>query len=353
MNDSLREYCLRTHPDAVLNEWCAEKNAPLSPDTIGYASHRKVWWRCKNGHEWLASPDGRKNGAACPYCAGMKPIQGETDLASVSPDLAAEWHPTKNGALTPADVLPGSKRTVWWRCKNGHEWAASPNSRKGGAGCPICNPAVSLADRFPDLAAEWDTERNASAPDRVSPNSAASVWWKCAQGHAWRERVSARTQGDSPCPVCANTRLVPGVNDLETLFPDLAAAWASENAGLSPRDVLPKSSKRVLWNCPNGHVYRASVADRTAQKGDCPYCAGRLHPQGRADLETLFPDLAAEWHPVRNGQLRPGEITPASPKRIWWRCKNGHAFSATVQSRLANGLSCPVCAASDARVGVG
>ena len=31
------------------------------------------------------------------------------------PHLVKEWHPTKNGDLTPKDVTYGSNKKVWWR----------------------------------------------------------------------------------------------------------------------------------------------------------------------------------------------------------------------------------------------
>jgi hypothetical protein len=44
-----------------------------------------------------------------------KPEAGQS-LADVNPELAKQWHPDKNGDLTPDDVLPGSNKKVWWRC---------------------------------------------------------------------------------------------------------------------------------------------------------------------------------------------------------------------------------------------
>lgn len=66
------------------------------------------------GHTWEALPTNLLRGFGCPFCSGMLPIPGETDLATVNPELAAQWHPTKNGDLTPADVKAGSTNRVWW-----------------------------------------------------------------------------------------------------------------------------------------------------------------------------------------------------------------------------------------------
>ncbi|MGD0170140.1 MAG: zinc-ribbon domain-containing protein, partial [Smithella sp.] len=46
-------------------------------------------------------------------------------LLFCNPVLAREWHPTKNGSLTPSDVSVGSNRKVWWLCSKGHAWPAT------------------------------------------------------------------------------------------------------------------------------------------------------------------------------------------------------------------------------------
>src|SRR5215471_19310893 len=108
-------------------------------------------------------------------------------LSVSHPELAAEWHPTKNGDLAPGDVTPGSGRKVWWRCRidQSHEWDAFVYSRTHGNGCPYCAGqkvliSGSLASLFPELAAEWQSSKNGSiTPDEVRPGSNMKVWWKC------------------------------------------------------------------------------------------------------------------------------------------------------------------------------
>lgn len=56
-----------------------------------------------------------------------------------NPELAKEWHPTKNGDLTPYDVTYGSLKKVWWQCEKGHEWKARIGKRNLGDGCFRCS----------------------------------------------------------------------------------------------------------------------------------------------------------------------------------------------------------------------
>lgn len=75
-------------------------------------------------------------------------------LDESDPDVAAEWHPTKNGDLTPADVTGLSNRWVWWQCARGHEWEGAINQRtrrKSPTSCPYCSFKAELGRRFPSV----------------------------------------------------------------------------------------------------------------------------------------------------------------------------------------------------------
>ena len=300
MKESLRSYCLRNDMAWLLDEWDAEKNAPLTPEDVSYGSNRPIRWKCSVGHEWQAQPDIRRKGTRCPYCAGQKTAAGENDLATLSPALAAEWHTYKNNALTPADVKPGSKRLAWWQCEKGHEWTASPKSRMSGAGCPICaaenTQKVSLAAAFPQVAAEWHPTKNgALIPEDIAPGSIRRVWWRCEQGHEWCAKVLDRANGQCSCPVCRGRKTAPGENDFASRFPKLALEWAEENGSTRPTDVPYTSTGRVWWRCGEGQLYRARVTDR-AEGAGCPYCAGRRvwKPQ-----ESSAPTPIRSAQPVR------------------------------------------------------
>lgn len=124
---------------ALAEEWNYEKNGTLTPDQVTEMSGKKVWWKCKHGHEWEATVANRSSGRGCPYCAGSKVLRGFNDLTIVNPTLAEEWNYEKNGTLTPDQVTAGSNKKVWWKCKFGHEWEAMIGSRSKGHGCPFCS----------------------------------------------------------------------------------------------------------------------------------------------------------------------------------------------------------------------
>mgnify|MGYP000417604332 CR=1 FL=1 len=120
----------------------------LRPENVSPNSNRKVWWLCPLGHAWKATVTSRsREGAGCPFCAGRKVWPGFNDLETVEPKVAAQWHPTLNGQLTPRMVTAGSRRKVWWQCPEGHVWKAVVYSRAGKrkCGCPVCAGRISEA----------------------------------------------------------------------------------------------------------------------------------------------------------------------------------------------------------------
>ena len=120
-------------------EWHPIRNGDLMPDDITVASGRKVWWVCGKGHEYEAAVASRTQvGSGCPYCAGKR-VSDANRLSALYPDISREWHPTKNGKLTPDDVSYGSNKSRWWICREGHEWETVVCYRTiDGTGCPYC-----------------------------------------------------------------------------------------------------------------------------------------------------------------------------------------------------------------------
>lgn len=218
---------------------------------------------------------------------------GENDLASQFPRLVKEWDIEKNGALTPEKVTAKTSRKVWWRCSLGHRWQAAVASRTvSGAGCPVCAgkqilPGFNdLASQYPELAKEWDTERNGSlTPDSVSAYSNRKAWWHCEKNHSYQAVIATRTMRGSGCPYCANKRVLPGFNDLATAEPTVAAQWhPTLNGSLTPQMVTAGSRRKVWWQCANGHIWKALIYSRAGvQKCGCPVCAGKVRQPRRAD----------------------------------------------------------------------
>ena len=276
---------LATVSPKAASEWDYEKNGNITPADVCANTSEQYWWKCENGHEWKAQVHTRtKDGyRGCPYCAHRRAIVGETDFATIHPELVKLWHPTKN-KIKPNAVSAHSNIRYWWICDKGHEWLTSPGNMCRGTRCPYCaNVKVlsgynDLATTHPELLKEWNYEKNRKiTPESITPGSGKKVWWKCNTcGHEWTAPVVARVKNHK-CPVCVNRVVVKGINDLKTVNPDLAKEWNYERNGtLKPDDIIAGSPKSVWWKCENGHEWKASVASRN--KGHyCPKCDASKH----------------------------------------------------------------------------
>ena len=273
-------------------------------------------------------------------------------LSKRNPDLVAEWYQAKNGSLTPDDVPHKSNKKVWWRCKDGHKWEAVVASRtSNGTGCPFCSgrrptDANRLSIHYPDLVDEWDQDKNEPlTPDDVSYASHKRVWWRCERGHEWKVEVFRRTIEKRT----VKGRELEGIGcrqcacGLSVYYPAVAAEWhPTKNGSLTPDDVSYASNKKVWWICKEGddHEWKATVNHRTSGRG-CRYCAGK----GVSDTNRLSihdKDVAAEWHPTKNGSLT-RDVNYKSNEKAWWLCKQGHEWEATIWSRTRLKAGCRQC----------
>lgn len=343
----------------ISDEWHPTKNGDLLPTKITYGSRKKVWWRCPidQEHEWRAEISNRThNKAGCPICAGRR-LGPQNSLSAAYPEIAKEWHPTRNGSTTPEQILSGSMRVVWWKCNQGpdHVWRASVQYRtRMGRNCPFCaghraSVTNSLKTRYPSLAEQWHPTLNGDLlPSAVASGTGKKVWWKCSAGpdHEWKAPVNARTNSRQGCPFCSGKR-VSITNSLLNRFPKTAAQWhPTKNISLTPEQITYGSKNSVWWKCPGGpdHEWKMSANDRTANKKGCPFCAGKRVSKTNS-LAACFPKIAWEWHPKKNGHLTPWRITFGSRRRVWWKCQSdkSHVWIATVSDRTGKGSGCPWC----------
>lgn len=338
----------------IAAQWDSETNGDLTPSLVTLGSGRKVGWIGPCGHRWQAVVATRAKGAGCPFCSGNRALPGVSDLATTDPDLAAQWHPTRNRDRTPSEVKAGSDKKAWWLGPCGHEWQAAPLFRKaGGTGCPYCaNVRVlagfnDLATIRPDLAGEWHSTRNGSlTPRDVVAVSTKAVWWECSRGHEWAVAPRTRINNGTGCPYCSGYRAVPGETDLATTHPDLAAQWhPTKNGGLTPRDVKAGSERVVWWIGPCGHEWAARIPNRALHGFGCSFCSNTRVLPGFNDLATSQPGLASQWHPTKNGDLTPDRTAPLSNRKVWWLGPCGHEWPASPadRARTDRETGCPFC----------
>src|SRR3990167_4522119 len=190
-------------------------------------------------------------------------------LSKSHPHLAREWHPTKNGNLTPFDVTAGSHKKVWWKCLKG-----------------VAVPSNCLKTTHPDLIREWDYEKNNELkifPQNVTEISRLKVYWICKNNskHQWKAVIRDRIKGGkkkkgSGCPYCSG-KIITEEKCLAITHPELSKEWhPTKNEKKTPYDFSKGSDEKVWWKCPKGedHEWDAVISSRVGGRS-CPICLNR------------------------------------------------------------------------------
>ncbi len=275
-------------------------------------------------------------------------------IVETHPEIAKQWHPTKNGNLKPNDVTHGSNRKVWWKCdvEDDHEWESTICNRSfRDDGCVCCSGrkvvmSNCLAVLHPEIVKYWHPTKNGeTTPFNICRGSDKKFWWKCdvADDHEWEEKIN-HTLKDFKCACCSGRKAVLS-NCLATIHPEISKDWhPTKNGNLTPYNFVPGSNKKIWWKCDvaDDHEWLAMINNRTCKNlTGCP-CCGKHKVVLSNCLATTHPDISKEWHPTKNGKLIPYDVTYGSNKKVWWIGECNHEWDATVSDRTHE-KGCPIC----------
>ncbi len=426
---------LQTVNPELAREWHPTRNGDLTPLKVAATSCKKVWWQISHFDEstgktfvfeWQSEVYRRNDGVQCPYLTNHAVWPGFNDLATKCPHLIQEWHPTKNGNLTPSDFAMKSNKKVWWAINHFDkntgktfffEWEAVISDRAGGDGCPylsghrLYTGFNDLATINPKLVKEWDYNKNKKTPSDYPAMSHEQVWWKCDLGHSWKARIDRRHGQNAGCPHCKKS-LRTSQPELITYyyvkkhFPD-ALSGDRKTFGFELDIYIPSIKTAieydgVAWHndkhekdsikndkcfengirliriredgCPNidtsKHVtvYQVKPRNNDSLKSAILQIGSDLNVLFDVDIERdsteilsiidyakkkgslaeLYPEVAKDWHPTKNGNLRPESIKSGSDKRVWWQIvheENGQEFifewQSSVSDRTRGHRGCP------------
>ena len=298
--------CERKHPDRVkyvsdvpelMRLW--GDNPDIKPEDTPVFSKGRVNWKCpKCDYEWKASAKTVvKSDNPCPVCSNRIATK-EFNALTEFPDLLKYYDFEYPDNPSLETLLPSSKDPVHWYCPDcEYRWVQPVKERirrhRGKhrvAKCPVCAGVAvagvnaTFAADYPEIAKEWDYEKNETTPQGITPTSTNHYWWICPEGHHYAlspaERVKYLEAGETACPYCDDRRVLPGLNSFKAKHPDLMKEWDEvNNFLLTDADAVSDASiKLAYWNCPEGHTYPMRYQRRVmfAYRGitACPYCKG-------------------------------------------------------------------------------
>ncbi len=332
----------------LVEEFAEDLNPGIVPSRVTLGSHKRLWWRCANGHVWDAVVSNRSKGSQCPQCSReMLLLKGSGVIASSARHME-EFAADLNVGIDPHRITLGSNVKIWWRCRKGHEWQASPNGRKS-SGCRKCAFVSSSMERrnrsssrktvssVPELLDSW-SKSNEESSRVVLVSSKDKFAWECGNGHV-TFRTPAGQMRLKQCPFCSGVQASPFLN-LSIQKPDLAKDWSHKNNKMAS-EVLATSNYKAIWFSEEcGHEWTREVYVRSRGQG-CPYCFGILADPLKS-LLVLRPDLVIEWDFGLNA-FGPESVSLGSNKVVNWRCSYSHLWKSSVASRALNGSQCPEC----------
>ena len=107
----------------LVAQWNQDENGCLKPTDVFPQSNKRVSWVCERGHKWETKIYHRTDGQECPYCTGVRPIVGKTDLETLEPGISQQWSAEKNGGRLPSEFSRFSHFGAIWKCDQGHEYS--------------------------------------------------------------------------------------------------------------------------------------------------------------------------------------------------------------------------------------
>ena len=356
-----------TNPE-LLQDWDYEKNT-LRPTEITAHSQRKAWWKCSKGHSYIASTAHKTEGRGCPYCSNKKVLKGYNDLATTHQDLAKEWHPTKNGILTPTDIVAGSGKKVWWKCLRGHEYIAKVCARSvSHNGCPKCRQGnqTSFPEQavysyikqiYPDAINRYkDIFNNGMELDIFIPSKNIAIEYDgsfyhkkerslkrekikydiCKQHRIKLIRICAKNNSDVFNFTSDHMFVEPSLDNcdntksLENIIKELLYILESD-FGLNPQKKYKQYNRTIS-------------ADVNIERDRYKIQAYKENAIFKKSLATVRHDLVEEWDYEKNQGLTPEMFPIGSHQKVWWKCKKcGTSYEKVIRTRCRLKITCPQC----------
>lgn len=345
--------------------WHPKKNGDLTPNMVAPKSNKSVWWFCDKGerspHEWETPICNmilvRKKVSFCPFCNGKR-VCLDNCLATTNPTLALQWHPNKNGALTPFDVTSGTNRTVWWQCDKGHSSKSTVKNRSNGNNCSVCTSQLrtSFAEQaiFYYLKSVFKDALNGKSLIGIQGNPNVDVYideLKLAVEYDGVIYHKRRKQKDIQKNKILNKNGIklirirenglPILNEFECLSLLRKNNESNEDLNWVINLLIAAIKENIELSDEAFSKLENLVID--IKKDSIDIYNNFIKMEQTNSLAETHPLLASQWHPTKNGMLRPIHVTQGSEFPIWWICEFNHTWQSKVYHRSGSGSGCPYC----------
>ena len=334
------------YPD-IANEWNYEKNNGVTPSDVISKTGKVFWWICPKGHEYEARVSSRVSGRGCPYCSNWNkiPVIGVNDLATTNPDILEFWDYKKNLDIKPTDISYGSRKKVWWVCKNGHSFKSVVQSFVSKRGCPICNK--SMKSSFPEQAIYYYVKKE--FPDAI--NGYKEIFNRTMELDIFIPSLKVGIEYDGKAyhnkktmekdyrkfEICKQNKIILIRIREMSQASGISVDWHHKiDIPIANSDWLNWAIHELLFHLDKD-VYPDVEKDRNNIMSQLD--------KRKINLLNSFPEIAKEWDYIKNDPLLPENVSPNSKILVWWSCPDCHlSYQRTITSRThLKSISCPRC----------
>lgn len=345
----LIDYC-----NYIEKYWHPTKNKGIDKNSVLRGSDKIIWVKCENGHEFQRQAKRYKPfNFICPRC---------DSLEFTHPDLVKHWHPTKNKKPIHSFSF-GSDKIAWWRCDKGHEFKRRiKKMAQFGFNCPDCKL---LIHSYPEVAAQWHPTKNQKYDkNKIQYASKQEIWWQCAEKHEYKTTVYSRTLGKNNCPKCSRESKRPDIHlFFELMFIFKKVEWQKQGVDIYIHDInFPiifsslcsdlKNNNQEITNKILKHIFSKHPSEPLARYlkdgvSRNKHYFSKLRPSWRnkrKPLDQTHPGIAQYWNYKKNFPFEPSMFVAGSNQNVWWRCDEGHEFQRKIHTRTRNVIwSCVIC----------
>lgn len=342
--------CKEKNLEYLLQEWNVEKNENITPQSVSFSSGKRIWWKCKKGHEWKTAICDRIRGTNCPICSRT---------STSFPEQAIAFYLAKNFNILQRFTMNRYEIDVYLEDYGiGIEYDGLLYHSSEKAAMREKNKDVFFSEKgITILRMKEDINSKYISKNTVFYIRDNTLYLEHKFNDALIELFSIIEEKtgviiDKEIDVIRDELKIREhyatelkKKSVATLFPELIPEWDVEkNEGMTPDLFAANSHTKVWWKCLDGHSWQATIASRNRGLG-CPFCAGQRTLKGVNDLESWGknnnPTLLQEWNYEKNSTL-PADEMKTSNKKVWWKCAKGHEWKATIANRV-HGTRCPLC----------
>jgi very-short-patch-repair endonuclease len=300
-----------------------------------------VWWICSKGHEWDSTICNRSNGRGCPKCSKRTSFPEQAIYYYLSNYFQNVFNGAKVDGIEIDIYLEEYKIGIeydgYFFHKNHYE-----RDVKKSRNLLLKDIKIIRIRESPLIQLNMDgvIEYSANYNDLKS----TLIWLFKELEYLTNKKLNIEFDlNEDSIKIIERYKFTIMENSVGNhLF--LYNEWNQEkNLNLDPYTFSLGSGKKVWWICEKGHEWQAKIIKR--KRGDgCPYCCGKRVCIDNC-IATLRPEIAEEWHHIRNENLTPYDFTLNSNKSVWWRCRiyPKHEWKTSISNRCSQGSGCPYC----------